>query len=169
MDKRASKYRLLKPTVDGASRRSAQIREESMDTFPEIARDPDGFLADPAAWTRETAVALAAAEGLGELGEEHWRVIEFIRAHWTAKGVAPMIRVLCRETGRIGIPTTHSTLSPLPNPTPVAPRHRLAYSLHRRTPGEDPESAQPGITRPEPGRTTPPAAYIERLCCISIS
>ena len=70
---------------------------------------------------------------------------------------------------RIGIPTTHSTLSPLPNPTPVAPRHRLAYSLHRRTPGEDPESAQPGITRPEPGRTTPPAAYIERLCCISIS
>jgi tRNA 2-thiouridine synthesizing protein E len=65
----------------------------------EIPRDPDGFLADPAAWTRETAVALAAAEGLGELGTEHWRVIEFIRAHWTAKGVAPMIRVLCRETG----------------------------------------------------------------------
>lgn len=70
-----------------------------MDTFPEIPRDADGFLADPAAWTRETAVALADAEGLGTLSEEHWRVIEFIRAHWTAKGVAPMIRVLCRETG----------------------------------------------------------------------
>lgn len=65
----------------------------------ETSRDPDGFLVDPASWTRELAVALAVADGLGELGEEHWRVIDFIRAHWTAKGVAPMIRVLCRETG----------------------------------------------------------------------
>ncbi len=61
--------------------------------------DPDGFLADPSRWDDAVAVALAAATGVAPLTEDHWRVVRFLRAYWLEHGVAPMIRVLCRETG----------------------------------------------------------------------
>lgn len=64
-----------------------------------IPVDEDGFMADPAAWTRELAAALAAADGVTALTADHWRVMDFVRDHWLDRGVAPMIRVLCRETG----------------------------------------------------------------------
>ena len=47
----------------------------------DIPRDPDGFLADPAQWTPELAARLAELEGVGELGEEHWRVIDLSLIH----------------------------------------------------------------------------------------
>ncbi len=63
------------------------------------AFDDRGYLTDFDAWTRDIAVALAAKAGIGELTADHWRVIDFLREHQSAHGVAPMIRVLCRETG----------------------------------------------------------------------
>jgi len=65
----------------------------------EILTDADGFLADPGAWKPGLAAAMAGADGVAELTDEHWRVMNFIRTHWLEHGVAPMIRVLCRETG----------------------------------------------------------------------
>lgn len=49
--------------------------------------DPDKFdrareLAD---WSRDTGLKAAKAEGL-ELGEEHWAVIYFLRAHYVQHG-----------------------------------------------------------------------------------
>ncbi len=73
----------------------ARFRHED-DSF-EI--DDDGFLIDPDLWTPELGAAMAAADGIAELGDEHRRVMNFIREHWLAHGAAPMIRVLCRETG----------------------------------------------------------------------
>jgi len=64
-----------------------------------IRIDTDGFMAEPDGWTRETAAVLADADGVPELASDHWRVMDFIRDHWRRRGVAPMIRVLCRETG----------------------------------------------------------------------
>ncbi len=64
-----------------------------------IPVDGEGFMAEPDAWSRETAAALAGADGLPELTPGHWRVMDFIRGHWREHGVAPMIRVLCRKTG----------------------------------------------------------------------
>ncbi len=64
-----------------------------------IPVDEDGFMADPAAWTRATAAILADADGVPELTPDHWRVMDFVRAHWLDRNVAPMIRVLCHETG----------------------------------------------------------------------
>lgn len=61
--------------------------------------DADGFMTQPDEWTREIAAALADADGIAELSPDHWRVMEFIRDYWSRRGVAPMIRVLCRETG----------------------------------------------------------------------
>ncbi|MCB1185115.1 TusE/DsrC/DsvC family sulfur relay protein [bacterium] len=63
------------------------------------ALDEKGYLIDFASWNRELAAALAAADGIAALGPDHWRIIDFLRAHQAERGVAPMIRVLCRETG----------------------------------------------------------------------
>lgn len=65
--------------------------------MPEI--DADGHLVHPEAWTREVAVALARAEGIAELTAEHWKVVEVIRAHYLERGIAPLLRGVCRRTG----------------------------------------------------------------------
>lgn len=64
-----------------------------------VELDERGYLADFAAWTPQVAQALAIADGIPELTAEHRRVIDFLRAFQAAKGAAPMIRVLCQETG----------------------------------------------------------------------
>lgn len=64
-----------------------------------VAVDDKGYLTDFAAWNRELAAALAADEGITELTADHWRIIDFLREYQAAHGRAPMIRVLCRETG----------------------------------------------------------------------
>ena len=61
--------------------------------------DDKGYLVDFDAWTREIAVSLAAEMEIDELTPDHWRVIDFLRRYQGEHGVAPMIRVLCRETG----------------------------------------------------------------------
>ena len=38
-----------------------------------------GYLKDPALWNHEVAQFLATNEGIGELKEEHWRVIDYVR------------------------------------------------------------------------------------------
>jgi len=64
-----------------------------------VAVDDKGYLTDFDSWTRDIAIALAAVEEIGELTDDHWRVIDFLREHQSAHGVAPMIRMLCKETG----------------------------------------------------------------------
>ncbi len=64
-----------------------------------IELDDKGYLAHPAEWTREIATVLARAEKIPELTADHWTAIDFLRAYQAQHGVAPMIRVLCKETG----------------------------------------------------------------------
>lgn len=60
----------------------------------------EGFLARPEEWDRDAAEALAKAEeGLDRLTDEHWSVIDFIRAYYLEKGLAPMVRKMCQTTG----------------------------------------------------------------------
>lgn len=61
--------------------------------------DDDGYLRDFGAWNEDVAAALAADEGIAALTDDHRAVIGFLRAFQAAHGTAPMIRVLCRETG----------------------------------------------------------------------
>ena len=65
-----------------------------------VALNEEGFLEDPGLWNEELALALAKAEeGLESLGEEHWSVLRFIRAHYEEKQGAPMVRAVCKGTG----------------------------------------------------------------------
>lgn len=58
----------------------------------------DGHLADPAAWSRELAGTLAAAQGV-TLTEAHWKVVEFARSDFQQNGVSPNIRRITQGTG----------------------------------------------------------------------
>ena len=61
--------------------------------------DEDGFLQEPDKWGRAFAEALADSEGIKTLTDDHWKVIDFLRAYYQEFGVAPMIRKLSKETG----------------------------------------------------------------------
>jgi tRNA 2-thiouridine synthesizing protein E len=62
----------------------------------------EGFMTNPAEWTREIAVELGKEEGIAELTSAHWKVIEFCRQDAGATGKAPTLR---RITTAAGVPT----------------------------------------------------------------
>jgi TusE/DsrC/DsvC family sulfur relay protein len=64
-----------------------------------IEVDEDGFMQEPDKWNEEVAKALATTEGVNELTEEHWKLVNYLRNYFLQFGVAPMIRKLCKETG----------------------------------------------------------------------
>ncbi len=64
-----------------------------------IEVDEDGFMQEPDKWNNEVALALATTEGVTELTENHWKVVNYLRNYYLQFGVAPMIRKLCKETG----------------------------------------------------------------------
>jgi tRNA 2-thiouridine synthesizing protein E len=64
-----------------------------------IEVDEDGFIANPEEWNVQIALALASTEGIAELTEDHWKVINYLRDYYKQYGIAPMIRKLCKETG----------------------------------------------------------------------
>jgi len=61
--------------------------------------DEDGNLKNLADWDREIAVELAKQEGIEELTDRHWIVIDFMRKVYEEKGDAPSIRKLTKESG----------------------------------------------------------------------
>jgi TusE/DsrC/DsvC family sulfur relay protein len=61
--------------------------------------DEDGFMQQPDSWNQNVAAALGTTEGVDNLTEEHWKVVNYLRDYYLKFGVAPMIRKLCKETG----------------------------------------------------------------------
>ncbi len=61
--------------------------------------DEDGFLQEPGVWNQDVAADFATIEGVTELTEAHWKVINYLRNYYLQFGIAPMIRKLCKETG----------------------------------------------------------------------
>ncbi|MBI3687036.1 MAG: TusE/DsrC/DsvC family sulfur relay protein [Actinobacteria bacterium] len=65
----------------------------------EIEVDEGGFFVHPDQWTEEMAPELARTAGVGELNEEHRRVIKFMREEYFAKGTGPTVRALGLSSG----------------------------------------------------------------------
>lgn len=62
-----------------------------------IQVDEDGFMEAPDQWNEEIAKALAASESVPEMGEDHWKVVRYLREYYLKNGVAPMIRKICKD------------------------------------------------------------------------
>ena len=61
-----------------------------------VGETPDqGFGEERTVWSEERARRLAQVDGIGELGDEHWRVIRTLREHFLQYGAAAPERYAC--------------------------------------------------------------------------
>jgi tRNA 2-thiouridine synthesizing protein E len=65
----------------------------------DVTVNEEGFLEDPGQWTEAMAPEIAAAEGIEELTEQHWKVIRFMRSRYAEAGTCPTVRVLGKTSG----------------------------------------------------------------------
>lgn len=61
--------------------------------------DGDGFLSDPYIWDEDVASLIAKSDGIDNMNEKHWSIVNIIRKHWEERGMAPMVRTICQESG----------------------------------------------------------------------
>jgi len=64
-----------------------------------IEVDTEGYLENAAQWNEDVAKEIAKEEGLAELNEQHWKVINFMHKEYDEKGTGPSIRKLTKESG----------------------------------------------------------------------
>jgi TusE/DsrC/DsvC family sulfur relay protein len=62
----------------------------------------EGFMTDPNEWDKEIAVVIASEEGINEMTDEHWKVIDYCRQTGLESGSAPTLRNI---TNGAGVPT----------------------------------------------------------------
>ena len=62
-----------------------------------LTLDEDGFIEQPEKWDNKVALALAETEGVKELTEKHWKLVNYLRDYYQKFGVAPMIRKVCKD------------------------------------------------------------------------
>ena len=70
-----------------------------MSALDTIERNEEGFLINPAHWTKEIAIEIAQGEGIAELTDAHWKIIEFSRANAENSGAAPTLRQITKGAG----------------------------------------------------------------------
>ncbi len=61
--------------------------------------DSEGFLADPQQWNEQMAAEIARDNGIAQLSDRHWQVINFMRKTYLETGSAPSIRSLGKTSG----------------------------------------------------------------------
>jgi TusE/DsrC/DsvC family sulfur relay protein len=61
--------------------------------------DEDGFIDDFKNWNKEWVELVASSEGIKELTDDHWMVINYLQDFYKKNSVAPMIRLLIKNTG----------------------------------------------------------------------
>lgn len=65
----------------------------------QLELDEDGFLVDPDDWNENVVAAFAKEEGIEEITEEHWKVINYLRNYFKQFGIAPMVRKMTKDSG----------------------------------------------------------------------
>ena len=65
----------------------------------DVPVDAEGFLLDSTRWTRDLGERIARENGIPQLTDRHWQVIDFMRERFLSTGTAPTIRSLGKESG----------------------------------------------------------------------
>ena len=61
--------------------------------------DEDGFLDILDEWDPEWVDYVKELEGIKELNDDHWKVINMLQDYYKKNGIAPMVRILSKVTG----------------------------------------------------------------------
>lgn len=74
----------------------------------QIEVDEDGYLVNLADWSKEIAVHLASLDAI-TLTDAHWEIINFLRDYYKQYQIAPMIKILVKEIGKVMGPEKGNT------------------------------------------------------------
>lgn len=72
-----------------------------------VPRDESGLLRDPHDWSPQLARELAREDGIEELSEEHWRLIESLRNYYAKYHVPPSSTRISHDTHLTAEATHH--------------------------------------------------------------
>jgi len=61
--------------------------------------DEDGFIDAFESWNPEWVDYVKELEGIKELKDDHWKVINMLQDYFKKNGIAPMVRILSKTTG----------------------------------------------------------------------
>ncbi len=61
--------------------------------------DAEGYLLDAEQWNKQVAAEIARGNGIEQLTDRHWQVINFMRKTYLETGSAPSIRSLGKTSG----------------------------------------------------------------------
>lgn len=64
-----------------------------------VELDEDGFLVNLDQWNEDVARYLAKEEGVDELNEDHWKLVNYLKGYFAEYGIAPMVRKMTKESG----------------------------------------------------------------------
>jgi len=64
-----------------------------------FAVDEDGFIDSFESWNTDWVDYVKSTEGIDELTDEHWKVINVLQEYYKKNGIAPMVRILSKVTG----------------------------------------------------------------------
>lgn len=70
--------------------------------------DEDGYLVNLEDWSKELGEHLAKGDDC-ELTNAHWEVINFLRDYYSKYQIAPMIKILVKEIGKVMGPEKGNT------------------------------------------------------------
>ena len=66
----------------------------------EVQVNDEGFMTAPSEWNQDIAAAIAAEEGVAELTDAHWKIIDYCRdSAPKLNGNAPTLRQITTGTG----------------------------------------------------------------------
>lgn len=61
--------------------------------------DEDGFLANFEDWGPEWIEYVQESDGIHEITDDHHKIISFLQEYYKKNGIAPMVRILSKNTG----------------------------------------------------------------------
>ena len=64
-----------------------------------VELDEDGFIVNLEEWNEDVARYLAKEEGIDELSEDHWKLINYLKGYFAEYGIATMVRKMTKESG----------------------------------------------------------------------
>ncbi len=66
----------------------------------EVQVNDEGFMTDPSEWNKDIAAAIAAEEGVAELTDGHWKIIDYCRdSAPSSTATPPTLRQITTGTG----------------------------------------------------------------------
>ncbi|MEW5729898.1 MAG: TusE/DsrC/DsvC family sulfur relay protein [Pseudomonadota bacterium] len=68
--------------------------------YADLEKDAKGYLVNTSDWSEEIAKEIAAAEGIGEMTQRHWDLVNYLREeYFDNNGNQPNERHMCKAMG----------------------------------------------------------------------